>query len=132
LLSGNYEEAGKYLNQCIENMPQSSLKGSALNNLALSLWWKVPPQTQSPVSEIVSLFKESIVITEDPSQLDEARRKDFDELLKSQTLLPNDFARFVNDEQVLVKNKESNKPLFNLASFLYSLGAQNKNVTNIF
>lgn len=113
-------------------MPQSSLKGSALNNLALSLWWKVPPQTQSPVSEIVSLFKESIVITEDPSQLDEARRKDFDELLKSQTLLPNDFARFVNDEQVLVKNKESNKPLFNLANFLYSLGAQNKNVTNIF
>jgi len=129
LLSGFYEEAIQNFNQCVENIPQSSLKGSALNNLALTLWWKTPNPEKESVSEIVSLFKESVLNNENPSELDEARRKDFDELFRNQTLLPNDYAKFVSDEQVLVNNKESITPLFNIADLLFNLGPQTKNET---
>jgi len=128
-LCGSYEEAIRNFNKCIENIPQSSLKGSALNNLALTLWWKAPNPGKEPVSEIVFLFKESVLNNEHPSQLDEGQRKDFDELFRNQTLLPNDYAKFISDEQALVKNKESIIPLFNIASFLFSLGSQTKNET---
>jgi len=65
--------------------------------LALTLWWKAPNPEKEPVSEVVSLFKESILNTENSSELDEARKKDFDELFRNPTLLPNDYAKFVQN-----------------------------------